>query len=59
MEVQSLRDQLNRAKDVNDAMWDTVVQQFVSQGQAKPSESDVAGGKDSGGDQGRRKRGRI
>ncbi len=58
--MQSLHDQLSRAKDVNDAMWDTVVQQFVSQ--AKPSETNAVGskvGEDGEDDQRRRKRGRT
>ncbi|KAI6001068.1 WD40-repeat-containing domain protein [Pisolithus orientalis] len=34
-EVQQLREQLSRAKGVNDAMWETVVQKLLSQGKHK------------------------
>lgn len=34
-EVQQLRDQLVKAKGVNDAMWETVVQKLLSQGKQK------------------------
>ena len=57
--MQSLRDQLSRAKDVNDAMWDTVVQQFVSQAKSKTSAAGSKVGEDGEDDQRRRKRGRI
>ena len=30
-EVESLRDQLCKAKDINDAMWDNIVKRLVSQ----------------------------
>ncbi|KAL4062481.1 WD40-repeat-containing domain protein [Scleroderma citrinum] len=36
-EVQQLRDQLLKAKGVNDAMWETVVQKLLSQGKQKQS----------------------
>lgn len=36
-EVQQLREQLSRAKGVNDAMWEAVVQKLVSQGKQKES----------------------
>lgn len=31
LEVESLREQLCKAKDINDAMWDNVVKRLVSQ----------------------------
>ena len=34
-EIQQLRDQLVKAKGVNDAMWETVVQKLLSQGKQK------------------------
>jgi pre-rRNA-processing protein IPI3 len=38
-EVAGLRDQLGKAKGVNDVMWETVVQRLVSQGSKEPKET--------------------
>ncbi|KAF9480515.1 WD40 repeat-like protein [Pholiota conissans] len=56
-ELEQLRDQLSKAKGVNDAMWDTVVQRLITkvkdQELATPEEDDSDGGERS------RKRGRV
>ncbi|KAJ2934043.1 hypothetical protein H1R20_g3054, partial [Candolleomyces eurysporus] len=41
-EVEQLRVQLGKAKGVNDAMWDTVVQRFVDQGRSNGGTSSEA-----------------
>jgi pre-rRNA-processing protein IPI3 len=52
-EVARLREQLGKAKGVNDIMWETVVQKVVGQGKEKE------GDEKSGEDERRRKRGRT
>lgn len=42
-EVGMLKDQLSKAKGINDAMWETVVQRLVSQGKEKQQEQETAG----------------
>lgn len=49
-EVIQLREQLAKAKSINDAMWDTVVQRAISQSRDKGEEEDP---------EPRRKRGRV
>ncbi|TFY82053.1 hypothetical protein EWM64_g1959 [Hericium alpestre] len=41
-EVVRLREQLGRAKGVNDAMWDGVVQRVLSQAKEKPAEAETS-----------------
>lgn len=56
-EVERLREQLTKAKSVNDVMWDTVVQKVIvgkDKGKSEAS-TELAGGDDER----RRKRGRI
>lgn len=56
-EVERLREQLGRAKGVNDAMWETVVRKVVK-GAAVNGEMDEAEGEEK--DEGRKKkRGRV
>ena len=43
-EVQQLKDQLGKAKSINDTMWDTVVRKVIIDGNAKVKEN----GGDSG-----------
>ena len=43
-EVQQLKDQLGKAKSINDTMWDTVVRKVIIDGNVK--------GKEDGGDSG-------
>ena len=43
-EVQQLKDQLGKAKSINDTMWDTVVRKVIIDGNVK--------GKENGGDLG-------
>lgn len=54
-EVEKLREQLGKAKGVNDAMWDTVVQRLINQ--VKETEGNSS--KDSEEPDRRRKRGRA
>ncbi|KAJ6504901.1 hypothetical protein C8R47DRAFT_1104131 [Mycena vitilis] len=54
-EVARLREQLGKAKGVNDIMWETVVQKVVGQGKDKEGDKQGAGA----GDDRRRKRGRT
>ncbi|KAJ7035634.1 WD40 repeat-like protein, partial [Mycena alexandri] len=54
-EVARLREQLGKAKGVNDVMWETVVQKVVGQGKDKDAEKHGAGAEDER----RRKRGRT
>jgi len=57
-EVESLREQLCKAKDINDAMWDTVVKRLVSQ--VKDPEIPANGNNESMEDEPRRgKKGRA
>lgn len=57
-EVEKLREQLGKAKGVNDAMWDTVVQQLIHQ--VKEAEGDPrTRSEDSEEPDRRRKRGRA
>jgi pre-rRNA-processing protein IPI3 len=57
-EVESLRDQLCKAKDINDAMWDNVVKRLVSQ--IKDPELPANGNNESmEDDQRRKKKGRA
>lgn len=61
-EVQQLRDQLVKAKGVNDAMWETVVQKLLSQGkqnqEAQPNTGHVPMDVEQSGSDGSRKRAR-
>ncbi|KAI0091715.1 WD40 repeat-like protein [Irpex rosettiformis] len=41
-EVQKLRDQLGKAKSINDTMWDTVVRKVIIDGTVKERDSDSA-----------------
>jgi pre-rRNA-processing protein IPI3 len=54
-EVARLREQLGKAKGVNDIMWETVVQKVVSHGKEKESDKQSTGAEDER----RRKRGRT
>ncbi|KAJ6496765.1 WD40 repeat-like protein [Mycena vulgaris] len=54
-EVARLREQLGKAKGVNDVMWETVVQKVVGQGKEKDADKQGAGAEDER----RRKRGRT
>ncbi|KAJ7636093.1 WD40 repeat-like protein [Mycena polygramma] len=54
-EVARLREQLGKAKGVNDIMWETVVQKVVGQGKDKEGDKQGAGAEDER----RRKRGRT
>jgi len=57
-EVETLREQLGKAKGVNDAMWDAVVQRLVSQ--VKETEVNTMTSSENAEEQaGRRKRGRA
>lgn len=38
-EVQRLREQLGKAKGINDAMWETVVRKVITEGKGKSKES--------------------
>lgn len=38
-EVQQLKDQLGKAKSINDTMWDTVVRKVIIDGNAKVKEN--------------------
>jgi len=62
-EVSRLREQLGKAKEVNDAMWETVVRQVVEEGKeknAKGKERTQERNGDEEEDGGRRKkRGRV
>lgn len=40
-EVQQLREQLGKAKGVNDAMWETVVQRVLKQGKVKERKDEL------------------
>ena len=40
-EVAKLREQLGKAKGINDVMWETVVQRLVAEGKEKKHESGV------------------
>ncbi|KIM68122.1 hypothetical protein SCLCIDRAFT_1209520 [Scleroderma citrinum Foug A] len=61
-EVQQLRDQLVKAKGVNDAMWETVVQKLLSQGkqnqETQPNTGHVPMDVEQSGSDGSRKRAR-
>jgi len=54
-EVGRLREQLSKAKGLNDVIWETVVQKVVGQGKEKEGEKSAVGAEDEP----RRKRGRI
>ena len=61
-EVARLREQLGKAKGINDVMWETVVQRLVAEGKEKKPESGAPADED-GAEQGeggrRRKRNRT
>ena len=63
-EVGQLREQLGKAKGINDTMWETVVQRLVAEGKerAKAQSSDslmAVDNEDERGEERRRKRGRT
>ena len=61
-EVARLREQLARAKGVNDAMWEAVVRKVVAEGREKEKGGEVEvddEGKDGEGRKGRMKRARV
>ena len=58
-EVGRLRQQLAKAKGINDTMWETVVQRLVAEGKQKQKEQDSAMEVDGSEDERRRKRGRT
>ncbi|PSR76142.1 hypothetical protein PHLCEN_2v8640 [Hermanssonia centrifuga] len=58
-EVAKLREQLGKAKGINDTMWETMVQRLVSQGKANGKDDhDMDVGEDVSGNERRKKRGR-
>ena len=61
-EVSRLREQLGKAKGINDTMWETVVQRLVAEGKEKKAQEDQDGSEmdvDGEGEGRRRKRGRV
>lgn len=61
-EVARLREQLDKAKGINDIMWETVVQRLVAEGKEKKHEGEVLTVEDEpeqGGGGRRRKRNRT
>jgi pre-rRNA-processing protein IPI3 len=56
-EVESLREQLCKAKDINDAMWDNIVKRLVSQ--VEDPEPPTNGINESMEDQRRKKKGQA
>jgi pre-rRNA-processing protein IPI3 len=57
-EVSQLREQLGKAKGVNDVMWETVVQKVIASGKEKKVAM-AAGGDDEAESERTRKRGRV
>lgn len=58
-EVTRLREQLGKAKGVNDVMWETVVQRLVGQGKDKKEKVKAVDAMDVDDGERRRKRGRT
>lgn len=58
-EVAKLRQQLGKAKSINDTMWDTMVRKLVSDGKGLPQTSGEAVTDAADGNDNRRKRGRT
>ena len=54
-----LRQQLAKAKSINDTMWETAVQRLVAEGKQKQREQDSEMEVDESEDETRRKRGRT
>ncbi len=54
-EVTKLREQLVKAKAINDTMWETVVQKVIAGGQEKSGDDTMAVDRDEGESRGRKK----
>ena len=58
-EVSELREQLGKAKGVNDVMWETVVQKMIPLATGKEKKGAAPAGDDEAELERRRKRGRV
>ena len=58
-EVSELREQLGKAKSVNDVMWETVVQKVIPLATGKEKKGTAPSGDDEAGSERKKKRGRV